>query len=98
MTPVKLALISATHSSRPETDWRNRGPREPARSSRRGNRGAVELRRNFHPHDFKQHANPPAVVQMREPAKRLREWPRHDAHLLADLESVIEQNGLTGPA
>ena len=44
--------------------------------SRRGDCGTIELSGDFHTHDFEQHANASAVVQMRETAKRLREWPR----------------------
>jgi hypothetical protein len=49
----------------------------------------------FHTHDFEQYANAPAVVQMRETTKGLREWSRQYAHFLADLETVIKPNGAT---
>lgn len=62
-------------------------------SSRRSDRGAIELRRDFHAHDLEQHANAPVLIQMREPAKGLGEGARHDAHSLANLEAVIEHDG-----
>jgi hypothetical protein len=49
----------------------------------------------FHTHDFEEHSNAPTVVQMRETAKGLREGSRHDAHSLADLETVIKANDPT---
>ena len=55
----------------------------------------VELGCYFHTHDFEQHTNPPPVVQMCKTTKGLREWSRKDAHLLADLETVIKANGPT---
>ena len=61
--------------------------------SRRGDRGAVKLGRDFHTHDFEQHAHPSAVVQMRETAKGLREWSGQYAYFLANLETVIRANG-----
>jgi hypothetical protein len=57
--------------------------------------GTVELGCDFHAHDFEQHANAPAVVQMRETTKGLGEWSRQYAHFLADLEIVLKANGPT---
>ena len=62
---------------------------------RRSDRGTVKLGRDFHTHDFEQHANASTVVQMRETTKGLRERTRQDAHLLADLQTVIKTNGPT---
>ena len=55
-------------------------------------RGTVKLGCDFHTHDFEEHANAPTVVQLRETTKGLGERSRHYAHLLADLETVINAN------
>jgi hypothetical protein len=54
----------------------------------RGDCGTLKLGSYFHTHDFQEHANAPAVVQMRDTTEGFAEWPRRYAHFLADLETI----------
>jgi hypothetical protein len=62
----------------------------PMPSCRGCNGRSIEPCGDIRAHEFKQHADPAAVVKMNETAKPAGEWSRQNSHCLSDLKSPIQ--------